>query len=572
MLVDLTSNRQGFKSATFEPGLNVALAIRTKTAKSKDSRNAVGKTSLVRVIDFLLGSDVRASHILRRPELVDDQYSLTLEIGARQLRVTRSATEAKNIFLDEEGSGPITVTNADWKRQLGLDLFNLAGRSNEPSVRALLAYYLRDVDAGAFGGSPTETHRKQAALDTQPALAYLLGLDLSLVNDARDLAVAERSAKELRRAASDPVMGMTLGRGAELDAEIRTLSIQHRGLERRLSEFRVIDQYAEHRRRADELSRLIRQLNDELVMLERRLRDISDALDSEEREQPDHGYLIRVYEEAGRVLPDVVARRLAEVQEFHTSVVSNRRRYLQGERDTTTRRVQEISPQIIAADTQRSELMKLLEAGGALETFQQLQQEAARLSGRLGELAERRALVERWENSTRHLQLRSAELELQFSTDIDERRQSVEEIASLYSGFAYEIYGSERPASLVIEPSKNGYVITPTIGGDLSQGVRSIVLFCFDLTVAILAHRAERGPDFLVHDSHLFDAVEARQAGSALGLASEICQQERMQYIVTLNSDVLQKAQEEGPKFMFNQCLTMTDEYDTGGLFGLRFN
>jgi len=45
-----------------------------------------------------------------------------------------------------------------------------------------------------------------------------------------------------------------------------------------------------------------------------------------------------------------------------------------------------------------------------------------------------------------------------------------------------------------------------------------------------------------------------------------------MQYVVTLNSDVLQKAQEEGPKFTFHQCLTMTDEYDTGGLFGLRFN
>ena len=67
--------------------------------------------------------------------------------------------------------------------------------------------------------------------------------------------------------------------------------------------------------------------------------------------------------------------------------------------------------------------------------------ESARLGGRLSELTERRGIVERWENSTRHLQLRSVELELQFSADIDERHQSVEEIASLYSSFAYEIYG-----------------------------------------------------------------------------------------------------------------------------------
>lgn len=38
-----------------------------------------------------------------------------------------------------------------------------------------------------------------------------------------------------------------------------------------------------------------------------------------------------------------------------------------------------------------------------------------------------------------------------------------------------------------------------------------MVIFCFDLTLAVLAHRHGRGPDFLIHDSHLYDGVDERQ-------------------------------------------------------------
>ena len=216
--------------------------------------------------------------------------------------------------------------------------------------------------------------------------------------------------------------------------------------------------------------------------------------------------------------------------------------------------------------------MRLLREGGALETFTQLQEQFSTIDGRLSELRQRRDIVDRWENSSRHLRLETAKLELSLSADIEERRPDLGEIASMFSDFAYEIYGSERPASLVIEPSKSGYAITPTIGGDQSQGVRGIVTFCFDLTMAVIAKRGGRGPDFLVHDSHLYDSIEARQVGSALRLANAVTDRESMKYIITMNSDGLDRARDEGPKFDYHQSATLTDEYEDGGLFGVRFN
>ncbi|MEV4465145.1 DUF2326 domain-containing protein [Micromonospora echinofusca] len=49
-----------------------------------------------------------------------------------------------------------------------------------------------------------------------------------------------------------------------------------------------------------------------------------------------------------------------------------------------------------------------------------------------------------------------------------------------------------------------------------------------------------------MHDSYLFDGVDDRQLAAALGLAAEVTVREGLQYIITLNSDDLDKARRRG--------------------------
>jgi hypothetical protein len=96
-----------------------------------------------------------------------------------------------------------------------------------------------------------------------------------------------------------------------------------------------------------------------------------------------------------------------------------------------------------------------------------------------------------------------------------------------------------------------------------------MVIFCLDLTVAVIAHRAGRGPDLLVHDSHLFDGVDGQQIARVLKVAREVADQEGIQYIALLNSDDLGKAQRRGfdPEGAVIEP-PLTDERADGGLFG----
>ncbi|MFI0990424.1 DUF2326 domain-containing protein [Streptomyces exfoliatus] len=62
-----------------------------------------------------------------------------------------------------------------------------------------------------------------------------------------------------------------------------------------------------------------------------------------------------------------------------------------------------------------------------------------------------------------------------------------------------------------MQAGRSSLTIAPRVDSDDSRGIASMVIFCFDRTLAVLAHRHGRGPDFLIHDSHLYDGVDERQ-------------------------------------------------------------
>ena len=59
MIHRITANKSSFHPVEFTPGLNVVLADRTDTSTQKDTRNGLGKSTLIDIIDFCLGSNVR---------------------------------------------------------------------------------------------------------------------------------------------------------------------------------------------------------------------------------------------------------------------------------------------------------------------------------------------------------------------------------------------------------------------------------------------------------------------------------------------------------------------------------
>ena len=58
MISKIYANDKRFKPVKFEKGLNLIVADRQQGSSDKDSRNGIGKTTLINILNFCLGSDL----------------------------------------------------------------------------------------------------------------------------------------------------------------------------------------------------------------------------------------------------------------------------------------------------------------------------------------------------------------------------------------------------------------------------------------------------------------------------------------------------------------------------------
>jgi uncharacterized protein YydD (DUF2326 family) len=157
--------------------------------------------------------------------------------------------------------------------------------------------------------------------------------------------------------------------------------------------------------------------------------------------------------------------------------------------------------------------------------------------------------------------------------DHQQRKAALDKAILLIADAISELY-DDRAGRFVVEATENGPEFRISIEGDRGGGISNIEIFCLDLALLRLAHERFSGPGFLIHDSHLFDGVDARQIARALLLGSRATAADDLQYIVTMNSDIFDGLplpdEIEREKVVLKTRLS--DETETGGLFGFRFD
>jgi uncharacterized protein YydD (DUF2326 family) len=270
------------------------------------------------------------------------------------------------------------------------------------------------------------------------------------------------------------------------------------------------------------------------------------------------------------VLPGSALKRLEEVRAFHRSVVANRRAYLQSEMAAAGERMRKRDQDIALLDQRRAEIMRMLESKGALDQFQQLQREQARLDANVESLRLRFQAAEELESNKVELEIERRQIEGRLRLNLQEQSGQVEQAIRVFEEVSKSLY--EDAGNLVLTPRLNGLEVEIKIQGQRSKGIQNMQIFCFDMMLMQLSAERKRGPGFLVHDSHLFDGVDERQVARALAVGAKKAAECGWQYIVTMNSDVLPSSFPDGFDLKEHILPTrLTDKVEDGGLFGIRF-
>jgi uncharacterized protein YydD (DUF2326 family) len=360
----------------------------------------------------------------------------------------------------------------------------------------------------------------------------------------------------------------TFGSVGELEAERVQLEGQVERASGALATFKVHPQYETIQQEADRITSSIHELLNHNVTDRRRLARYKESIADEKA--PTDGALGQVYEETGLVFPAAVKRTLAEAKEFHKRIVENRKAFLDTEIRRLERLISERDTQIREQTNARVSSLEVLRTYGALQEMTAMQETHVEMKARLERVRAHVSEIRDVSSRKRDVTLAKAELVVIAEQDHEQRRDVWSKAVRLFNDNSQALY--ETPGRLVIDIADTGYKYRVEIERSGSEGVGKMKVFCFDLMLLQLAPADGRRIDFLVHDSVLYDGVDSRQRAFALECASNVTRMLGMQYICTLNSDMIPRG-DFSEEFDFDRHvrLTLTDRDPSGSLLGVHF-
>lgn len=543
MLYKLTANHSSFKSIVFSKGLNIILGERTASSGEKDSRNTLGKTTFIEIIDFCLGSDFTKQSKLYAPELEDWAFTLELEIFSYRFEVTRYINNDKKIYIHPFSSTfPIELKQSkdkttyidlsDWKLFLGKHLFNIPIFERKqpyiPSARSILGYFIRK--SGGYN-KPFETFKNEKSIQIKINNAFVLNLLWEKSLELHNLLVEMDKYGKLITLYKE--VGNTPGK---LNTQMVILSDEIISLRKNIEDFNVLPEYNDIQSAANNLTKKIQQLNNFIILNQKKLDEYKLVI-ADETTNTDFDIVQSMYKEAQVIFSDNIIKTLEDVKTFNEVIVKNRKEFLQEEIKKLQIDINRAHENVKKYSDERAEKMKLLSAHGALDEYSLLQE---KLSKKMSALEILRLEKEKQENAQKEVFSKKSikdQLKYEISNNISTNENLKEEI-SIFNKNSMQLY--DMSANLVVDIDRNGNYKYSISREKSSEGVERMNIFCYDMMlIEMYKKNLIDGIDFLIHDSTIYDAVDSRQRALAIELAQSKSSALGFQYIFTINSDLL---------------------------------
>lgn len=582
MIHGIFANQSTFHPVEFTTGLNVVLAERTDASTQKDTRNGLGKSTLIDIIDFCLGARATKDKGLIQESLADWTFTIDITLAGNRIKATRAIASPNHISIEGPTANWIEQPDMDgetgervlnWKRWntlLGWALFGLP-QSNDtfkykPTYRSLISYFVRR-GPDAYN-DPFRHFRQQKTWDIQLNTAYLLGLNWEFAAQWQNLKDQDDGIRAIDHAIKTGALEGIMGTVGQLEAQRIQLEQEVKESDAALASFKVHPQYESIQAEADRITAELHKLTNQNVVDRRRLSQYKESVSNEN--PPKQQALEKLYEESGFVFPDSVRRTLSEAKLFHECIVANRRVFLETEIARLERDIRDRDVQIKQLTESRAVSLGILRTHGALQEMTKLQERNVMIKGQLDRVQSRIKEIKELKAKKRDIRVAKAELAKVAEQDFEQRREAWSEAVRLFNDHSQALYRT--PGKLVIDIGDTGYKYQVEIERSGSEGIGKMKVFCFDLMLLQIAQKVSCRIDFLIHDSILYDGVDSRQRALALERAYRVTEEAGLQYICTLNSDMIPRG-DFSEDFDFDQHvrLTLTDKTPSGSLLGIRF-
>lgn len=534
-----------FERVDFHPGINIILGRYSDTERSV---NGIGKSTLVRLIDFALLSSVKGGLTPRKNSfLKEHNVSLEINIDRETFVIKRYFENPNQAFFGASGSNLVEYSVSELKEILSNKLFGgglyQGGYYRSDWFRDLMRFFIKDDLEGYRQDEPVDFLGYQELKSKKLTYNFfLLGLQNEKVFRYYQTTIEKnQNATALRKLEShiQDEAGKSI---SEIRTEIAKVDKRIARLEYSLEEFEFLENYQDIE---DTLEKITLQISEKLHVYDSYNKTLNRYQESYSmRIEVDLDKIKSLYESFNQELGAFVKQTLDEVIQFRQQIADNRQRFLVDRERELELAITETLNNLEILDKKRKKLYDLLQERGALDsirnTYEQLIEERVNLertNAKLNQIFDLEILISGLKNDLSQLNIEIIENLKADQNKINDLRLLFKEIldSALFvdestEGGYFDITKDNRmgsPANIVVVVPKSA-----------SLGQHRFSLLAYSLTVFLNIVRNDRNlPHFIVHDG-MFHSIASK---TIVNVLNYIYRQSlifpNFQYIITGNED-----------------------------------
>ena len=532
------------RNLKFHKGINL-IVDETESDDKKESGNSVGKTTVLRLIDFCLGG--KGKNIYTDPEFKDKGSNSTIENFLKKNNII--ITLILKDDLDIESSAEIIIRrnflskkekiqeingkyfpehskNPAFTRQLKKLVFN--STSHKPTFRQIIAKNIRD-EKSRLQNTIKVLHPTTKQEEYEALYFFWLGIPLDESERKQRLYALIRIENDLQK---------RLKKEHNLSQIEQSLIVLNRNIEelkKSKKQFNLNKDYERDLESLNQIKSQINRMSTKVGQLELRKELI---LESKEELDKEVGHvnikqIKQLYAEA-KLLIGNVQKTFEETLTFHNEMLNEKKEFITKELPTIEKEILSLKSNIKKLVAKEEQVSSLLQKIGAFDELEKIILELNKSYEQKGNFEEQKRL---WESSNSNIKNHQKELddiEKQIISKEELLKERIEFFNLYFSEISQKLYGEQ----FILSDDRNdkGYELNiSTISGNPGTGKKKGQIAAFDLAYIQFAEKLSIDClHFILHDQ-----IENIHDNQITNLLNEIVSNINCQYILPVLQDKL---------------------------------
>lgn len=552
-----------YKNIDFVPGINI---IYGKYSKEKGAKgiNGIGKSSLVRLINYMLLSDTSEKEFKKTKYnfLRDENHSLTLEF-----EIKGKKHFIKRIFDNDDvvyyGTLPNNLTEYD-KAEILLVLGGLLlpVENNEVFIegnkfRTLMQFFIKDDIQNKKRSDATNFFSfTPNAIEKSIYNFYLLNLPTkNMINfnevskDYKKYSNALTTHEEKLRIETGHTIEEYRSEKLRLENNVKTLRSQ-------LDGYDFKDSHKDIEKKLTEIISKINSKSEEYHTISQKLKNVRDSY--QVNQEIDTEKIKKIYSEVVANFGQSVKKSLDEIIDFKNEILENRNKFLVKKEKDLEAILDELFKELTRLETSRTKLLNDLKEQGVLDKLEKTYENLLTEQGTLERQNQILKQVDEYNVILSDLDVVLSATKKDIVTDIQESVSSLDELRNLfYEILKAAVYMSGEDISGYFDIAVNSksqkanlpFKIDVNIPKSGSHGQEVLKTIAYDLMIFLNSIKQQRNlPDFLIHDG-VFYGMSHKTMVNILNYVyaknNELSILKNFQYIVTFSEDEVEVPNEK---------------------------